>query len=98
MLPPKLRSEEYGSLEARYTAKLRQGEKGSWGLTDASGSRMTIRTWVKNKGLLLTGKYKAHRGPVLTGPHRLEIQHQLGCNRRRRGGQQPHLLILALLW
>ncbi|KAL6755318.1 hypothetical protein V8C86DRAFT_2436968 [Haematococcus lacustris] len=141
MLPPKLRSEEYGSLEARYTAKLRQGEKGSWGLTDASGSRMTIRTWVKNKGLLLTGKYKAHRGPVLTGPHRLEIQpsafalrqqhpslqslpmlllqawiaartgqglpslllgqpllrHQLGCNRRRRGGQQPHLLILALL-
>ncbi|KAL6755324.1 hypothetical protein V8C86DRAFT_2679083 [Haematococcus lacustris] len=67
---------DYGSLEVIYKAQRRSGGKGRWGLTIADGNRRTIRTWVEGKGLRLTGRYKAHRRSVVTGPHRLEIQVQ----------------------
>lgn len=68
-------SKDYGSLEVLYEAQLTQQSKVRWPLRVAHGRQMKLYTWVKNKGLRLTGQYKAHM-PGQGGPRLLVLEVQ----------------------
>ncbi|KAL6755316.1 hypothetical protein V8C86DRAFT_3027447 [Haematococcus lacustris] len=48
--------------------------KPRWPLRVAQGSHKRLSTWVKSKGLQLTGQCKVHREPVVAGPHLLVLE------------------------